>query len=552
MRRLCYLWIILFGLSVSPARANDPAAILRLVPDDYTFCIFSNDSKRLFQQEPTRLTRAFWNSALVQEALKTPEFARLQQAKDHLTKELGVTDTELIQATLGGTAALAYRKPTATDTAKEAGVLILRSPEPKALKKLVDRINELQTQSGELKTLEQVTKPNSYVKRVKTDQAASAEYYSLVEGLLIFSPNEIILNEILNNLKKTTSSVAERQQATLADPDAPLTLLINPRSFDGDVDELETLAKPSEKPVIKLFRQTWKGMDHVAISLTMKPVPTLALSLGADPAKLPSSILGLIEGYGRPLRLWANLPTESLISIVLPFQPTSFDRVFREIAPSEEYAKLRQSIISAVQPLGEEVAWDELLKQVGPEIAFWMLPPDAASERNFAAAVSLNPNQLAQAKKTAIDGIEFGVRLLVVQDSNYKVTTIKEDNYTIKKLSHPNFPKGLEPCYAIRDSVLVLASNPATLRTYSSDLPAKKATSTTLIKMSGSTWKTFVSERPEFLARVISGNNPPDDMALKIVKNMATLFAEIDRLELNVFTSPKQATLQLQLMERRP
>jgi hypothetical protein len=274
--------------------------------------------------------------------------------------------------------------------------------------------------------------------------------------------------------------------------------------------------------------------------------------LGADPAKLPPSVLGLIQGFGRPLKLWSQLPTESLVSVLLPFNPTAFDRIFRDIAPSEEYAKLQQSILSAVQPLGEEIAWDDLLKHIGPEIAFWMLPPNTEAERNFAVAVALNPKQLEQAKKTVIDGIEFGVRLLVVNDSNYKVTTIKESGYSIKKLSHPNFPKGLEPCYTIRDSVLVLASNPATLKTFQGEQPARKTSDTAILKLSGNTWKNFVTERPEIIARAISGQNPPDELAVRIVKNMARMFAEIDRIELNVTTTPKQATLQLQLLERRP
>src|SRR5436190_21315092 len=98
-------------LAVSPVAAAGPRDdLLRLVPDDYTFCVIvqglrdhgRGDSDLSFLEALSR-------SPVVKGLQSAPEAAKVQQAFEAILKDLGVTPQQLFEDLLGDALVFTYR-----------------------------------------------------------------------------------------------------------------------------------------------------------------------------------------------------------------------------------------------------------------------------------------------------------------------------------------------------------------------------------------------------------------------------------------------------------
>ncbi|WP_020473279.1 hypothetical protein [Zavarzinella formosa] len=545
-----------FALLVSTTSGATPVELLPLVPDDYSFCLVGHRATTaLSSPADSKFAKAFWQSPLVKEAASSPDIARLLTVKDQLVRELGVKDPELLELAFGGTVLLTYRKPAEGKPETEAGLLILHTEQGKKLRESVDHINQLQIKGGELRAIEEVKHPTPYWKRAKSDSTASPEYFWIEDGLLIFTSNETLLRETLARRKSPPAkSLAATQLKALGLEEAPLCLLMNPRSFDREVEAGVNAGKPGERTVLDLFGKTWKAIDQIGLHLSRKPDLTIGLTVGCEMERLPLAVKALVAGFNQPLRSWDRLPENALFALVLPFQTSKLDGFLKSVVPEGDHRKMREAVLSAVRPLGEDIEWDALLNTFGPEIAVWGSPPDAKHpglDPSVGVAIPLELKHAEASAKMLSEGIDFLIRLLCLSDSGYRVSTVKGEGFSIKKLSHPDFPAGVEPCYAIRSGTLLMASHPRMIEQYSPVARESKPRAVNpLIRLSGPTWGEHLVKAAPRMASKMSADPKEQERMTRLLKGLAPVVAELDRIEFNLTTEKNRARLQLQFIEQ--
>ncbi len=557
MMRFLFLSVgLTLGAFASGARGTTPADLLPLVPDDYTFCLVAHRADTgLRSPADSTVAKAFWQSAVVKELSSHPDVVKLLTAKDQLVRQLGTTDADLMDLAFGGTLALIYRKPADSKPETEAGLLILHTERAKPLAEIVDRINQLQIRGGDLRAVEEVKHKSPYWKRAKADPAAAAEFYWLGDGLLIFTSNESLLRDTLDRrLTSPAKAVAATQFKNLGLADSPLALLVNPRSFDREVEAEAQAGKPGQRTVLDLFAQSWKAVDQIAVYARRSPDWTFGLAVGCDTARLPAAVRTLLAGFGRPLNSWDRLPEEALFAMVLPFQLAKADEFLKAVVPEGDHKKMRDAVLAAVQPLGETIEWETLLRAFGPEVAVWVSPPqEKTAVPALAVALPLDPADAVASAKLATDGLDFLVRFLSLTDAAYKVSAVKVGGVSVKKVAHPSFPPGVEPCYAVRDGAVILASHPRMIGEYR--VPAADTKSrdlNPLIRMSGRAWGQYLDGNAEQVVEKLTADPKQQASTARLLKGLSPMLTELDRVEINVTAEKNRARLQLQFVGRRP
>src|SRR5262249_10709685 len=150
---------------------------------------------------------------------------------------------------LGDAVAFAYSPAPADRPNDERAVLLIRPRKSEVLAKLLDKMNELQTKSGELKAVTRKEHGGAaYFERPKA--ACGSEFYCFRGTPFAFSGSEADIKGVIDRDKaaqpdKTPELVARMQKLGVAD--AVAVLLVNPRQLDAEVKATVAAAKPDEK-----------------------------------------------------------------------------------------------------------------------------------------------------------------------------------------------------------------------------------------------------------------------------------------------------------------
>lgn len=548
------LSLLLATLFVSPSFGT-PKELLASLPDDYTFSLVVNDLRLDQGTKLSKLGEDKSTSQIVELLKSSEDWVRLTKIKDHLVRELGKSEDELAEVLFNGTIVLAYRKSAGKVPENESGALIIKPKNPKLLKDIIERVNQIQIKSGELKSVEEVAYKIPYLRRVKSSPDASSDFYNFDGQSLIFTSSETFLREVLERRhSKASVSNAALALTSLGLEKEPIFVLVNPRSFDVDVEAGLISSKPKDKPLAELFWKTWKAIDHLGVFISADPHPTLGLTVSAQPEKLPPLVRSIFGGFNRPLQIWNRIPESVLFGMALPINLNAVDDFFKMVLPKEDHAKMVDAVLAVVRPIGEELSWEQFLNSFGPEFAFWVSPPEPGSKNedpSLAVVIPLNTIKEKQSLKIASDGLDFGVRFLSLTDRSYRVATSEKDGVKIRTLSHPRFPAGVEPSYAIKDESLIVASHPRMIKEYQlrPDKP-KTSTESTLFRISGNAWQSYLKSGKNRILSVLAQDEKSRVEMDKAIDLVSQSFDVLDRVELNLSTESKRATLKLQLIER--
>src|SRR5260370_34125644 len=148
------LAVMLLAAPVSAATPREE--LLRLVPEDVGFCLVLEDlrghgtalANSLFvKQVPT--------SPLGGKLLSAPETQKLTKLDNFLQRYLDLTATQLRDDILGDALVLAYRPGPPDKPEEEEGFVLLRARDAKLLARLVEQLNALQKESGDLQAVEE-------------------------------------------------------------------------------------------------------------------------------------------------------------------------------------------------------------------------------------------------------------------------------------------------------------------------------------------------------------------------------------------------------------
>ena len=142
-------------VSSAPARAADPAGeVLRLVPPETRICLVVRDLRtHLRAIEGSPFEKWLEQSALGKHLNDPAEMAKIEQLETFLKEQFGVGFDQLLDDVLGDVVVLAYQPGPPGKPDDELGVVFVNARKPDLLATLVEKLNDFQKKTGEIKSV---------------------------------------------------------------------------------------------------------------------------------------------------------------------------------------------------------------------------------------------------------------------------------------------------------------------------------------------------------------------------------------------------------------
>ena len=550
------LAVVLFGCLPAAAPAAPRDDLLRLVPDDFTFCLVVQNLRDHAQSnEHSRFLMALAKSPLLGAIQATPEAKKAREALETILKELGVSVDQVRDDLLGDAVVLVYRKGPAGQPDHEDGLAFVHARDEELLARLVGRVNEIQKKSGELDSVEPVEfEGGRYFRRV---HGPSAQFYALNGHQLIVSTKEEGLRAVLTRrlAEKAGEPEVVRRMKTLGIIDAPVSLVVNPRSFDADIAVGAKAVKESERAFLSEFGKYWKAVDSVAVFARTAPTAEIGVALSVRPASLPKSAAMFFGEAGKRSPLWSAIPDDALFALVSRFHAESFADSMQEFLPVADRKKVLDGLGHATRPFTEADDIGPLIRGLGPDLGLWVTKPDVDDKTwvpRAILAVKVAPGDDGKRAEAAVmKSLDFLMRLACFLSPETRLQTLAKESVTA--VSHPSFPPGFRPCFGSKGGYLLVGSSPLANAGFTAPLagPAN-ADEVPVIRLSVTGWRAYLQTHQKEIARFFASAGAGDETEL-VGKMSAILpmFDGLDRIELVQKTGPDRVMLLLRVRDSR-
>jgi hypothetical protein len=534
--------------------------LLRLVPDDYTFCVVLQNLRELGKSEGnSSFLKGVAESPLIKGLQTTPEARKFQQAFESILKDLGVTPDQLRDDLLGDALVFAYRKGPAGQEGKEDGLILLHARDAMLLQRVVDRIVEIQTKAGEIKGVEAIGEGDDrYFRRMKTGEADPADYYAVRGHRLVFSGSESLLKSILPRLtaEGTGDPPIARRMKQLGINGAPVSVLINPRSFDADVAGGAQAAKGSEQAFLKEFATYWKAVDGLAFFVNVRPSLEVGLALNVRKADLPAPAARLFTEAVKRSPLWDRIPDDALFAVAGRIHFESLAATLGGFLLEEDRKKVLAAFAKAARAFGETEEYAAWARGLGPDAGFWVTAPEPGSKTwaphaVLAVKVADGPDGRG-AEAGAIRGLDFLARMASLQHDDLRIHSEKQGPVEVRSVMHPTaFPPGFRPAFAAKGGYVVLADAPETIRRFEPPTrPAADADEIPILRLSASGWRQYLAEHRGPLLEYLGGMKGADPKELRQHLDVLLPVLEgLDRIELVQRSGPDRVALVVRFQE---
>ncbi len=472
-----HIGLVILLLAALPAIAKDTRArdeLLRLVPEDVGFCVVVQDlrdySRKVLASPFVKQLRA---SALGQQLAAAPEMSRLEDADSQVQAFLNVSLTQLRGDIFGDAVVLAYRPGPPGKPEAEQGVLLVHARDPRLLARLVDRLNEVQSQSHDLEKLE--TRHLGEAVYYCREERQGKSYYFLRGSILAASKQEGILRETLQRaLQSSTAEPAllrNLRQCGVANDIA--CWWINPRAFDAHLEAGAAHADESQRAFLQTVRTYWKGIDGVALSLALAEKDVqIKLSAVATPQRLPALLRSTFTDTPKSSKLWSCFPDTAILAVAGRFDAADSMKELGTFMTPEARAHMHQTLSRGLgAALGKDIEKD-ILPYLGPDWGICVLAPER--DRHTLLPQSLTALRIRPDGKTPplptvlLNGLNALAGLAVFSynanhDDPIVLKTVVHGKTEIRYLSGQAFPEGVQPAYAFKDGYLLLASAPSVI-----------------------------------------------------------------------------------------
>ena len=556
-------------LVASAACATSPRdELLRLVPEDVGFCLVIEDLRShgtAFLASP--FFKQFRASPAAGKIVDSPETKKLSEIDQFLERNLHITSIQLRDEIIGDALVLAYRPGPPGKPQDEEGLFLLHARNPKLLAELLDRINDLQKQSGDLEKIEErVHKDRKYFHRV---DSKSENFYYLRGPLLAFSTREGILKQLIDRDVQPGSkaeSPVSRQFHLLNVTHPLLALWINPRSFQPALEERISEATGAQAVALKNLLVYWKAIEGIGVTVGLESDLELSISIRAKLERLPASARRFLQTAAVPSELWTSFPDNALFAMAGRFDVAAFVDACGEFVAEEARAPFRAAI---EQSLGAIVGTDVvtgLVPYLGPDFGICAVAPaenDKSWVPSIIAALRVRPGDGGMAPEIALSNAVNSLATLLVFTQNsgrpgsLKLVSTRQEKIEVKYLvDDERFPPGFQPAFAIKDRYALFASSPQAVKQFHE--PSTLASNTLLqesplIRVSLKEISKYLERHRSDLVKYSAAHKQiPEENAAQGLDKLIAGLKLFDRVELVQQTGPERATLTLRLRMSQP
>jgi hypothetical protein len=460
------LLLVLAAAPCASAQTTATQELLALVPKEFGFCAVLGDLRgngaRLEQQPWFKALKA---SPLGQTVLAAPEFRDLGKLEQDLKKHLDVDWPTIRDDLLGDAVVFAYRPP-APGHKDEYGLVLLKARRADVLSRLVDRLNELQRQSGELKSLDvRQHQGVSYHRRVHDK---NTHYYLQRGPILAVSAREEVIQAVIDNKDAGSAPIHDALRRAGADK-ALAALWLNPRMFDAELEAKAQKDIGAEGKVLSALLTYWRALDGIVLAADVHEHLEARFTLLARPADLPAAARKWFERPVQPSALWQHFPANSILAVA---GRTDFDELFSnlaELAPAKQRKDMLEGVGKTLKAALGLDPFKQGLPNIGPDWGLCVLPAaDAAQFPQAVAALAVKP----PADQAIYKALQFFVNIGLFEhnrthDQPIQLRTLQQGPVEIKHLANDElFPAGFQPALALKDGYLMLATSPAAVAAF--------------------------------------------------------------------------------------
>jgi hypothetical protein len=567
--RLALLTLGLTALVCAPAMAGgvSPAdELLRYIPGDAGFCLVGRDLRAHGQDlADSPFVAALRKTPAGEAVARADEMVRLSKFQGQLQEQLGLDWVKLRDDIFGAAIALAYWPGPPGKPEDEAGLILIRARVAKTLSDLVDRLNQMQKDSGEVREVEQRSHRGlTYFVRVERDKPPT--YYRLQGPVLILTGKESLLLRALD-LERSTAADAEpavaREFRLLGAARSVVAVWINPRAFDAHVRE-RCAAKTPEQDAMKTFERYWKALDGAAVTLDLEQDASVALTVRCHTDQLPTAARRFFAEAARPSDLWQAFPDHVLVAAAARLDFAALVEAVGEFLPSSGHLAIAGELNRALgPPLGKDFV-KEVLPCIGPDIGFCMYAPAVADKnwcpQGFAALKVSAGDPSAPVDQALLTGLQAVAMLAVVahnsKDGDHPLTlkTLIQDKREVKYLSGDGvFPPGLQPAFSLHSGYLVAATSPTAMARFSPASAPRASDTVPLVRIGFREWREYLKTRLPTMTAVLAEKEglSPDEVRSRL-EGLAGTLEVFDSLEVSARPAPGQAAITVRLHTAQP
>jgi hypothetical protein len=549
----------------APSRAAPRDELLRLVPDDVAFCLVVQDLRghaRALEASP--FARSFVTSPLGTALLGSAEVKKLVEVDAFLKQHLGVGWAELRDDVVGEAVVLAFRAAAPGETDGDQGLFLARARGAQALADLVERLNRVQKEAGDLSAVEARTHQGATYYR-RAERRGSTFYY-LNGPILAFSSGEALVKQAIegDRGRRDGEPAVARELRLLGAERALAALWVNPRAFDAAMTANAARARPEEAAAQRALLGAWKALDGAALTLSLEKDLRLGLAVRARAELLPPAWRRLLDGTATASELWGRFPEDALLTVAGRLDATALLEALDELlAPASRRALHEALERSFGDPAGMEFVTG-LLPALGPDIGVCVTAPPAAEPSFWPRAVAAlkvrRGTGPASAETAALNALTFYAQLAVISHNKSQKETISlrteaAQGVEVRCLTGGAFPPGVRPAFALHDGLLIVGSTPEAVRELA--LAPRRAVpgggEAPLLRLSlGRLRRYLESRRDALVAAVAQREGAGKDEAARRLAGLLAVLEHGEQLVLTRGRTGPAGTLTLRLETTRP
>ena len=552
-------------LTSAPARAlASGEKLLRLVPENMALCLLVEDLRAhasAFLASP--FLKQFLISPFGKELLASAEIAKLREVDSFVQKKLQITVTQLRDDILGDAIVLAYSPGPVDKPDREQGLLLLEARDPDRLAKVLERLLALQKESGEVKTVEELTRGRH--KFLKVVGQNSTTLYLRSGAILAVTSQETVLTDVMARLDNPSASSIFKDRFPSLDPSGRiLSVWLNPKPYRALLEKQAGLVKGAQLAALNTFLRYWNALDCVGLFVTHKVGCELTIAVEGRPGDLPPGGASMWPRRTSPANdLAGRWPAGAFLTLTrfidLPGTVLGISEFMDASARKELRASVEQK---AAAMLGQDVV-QEALPSIGPECGFAISAPpssDAGWFPHVLAAVRVRPTPADPTPELLLVNTLNSLATLAVFAQNQtkpgsmSLRSRILDGTEIKYLScAAEFPPGLEPAFAWRGGYLVVGSSPAAIARFAARSPERPPVPASFLQMLFPPLVAYLRDRQDVLAAYHAAHDGVNKAEAKAGLERMTAFLELfDRFEVTSRTLPNGMALSARLQFAAP
>src|SRR5262245_34994590 len=302
---------------VAPAAAPE-SELLRLTSTESTFCVVVRDVRGFTASAwDGPFAKAFRQSALGTALASAPETAQLEAFMQMLPKALQVEWAKVRDQVFGDVIVLSYQNGPPGKPEQERGLLLTWTRDAKLAASLIERLNAVQKESGELTELRPETyRGETFYRRVKNK--GPNEFYFQKGQIFAFGTHESAIRRAIELDQEVPPADREApplvKELERVDPSGLATIWLNPRSFDAELANKLQAAKGQEAAFLAAFAKIWKALDGVGVSCRLGQDIEIELTVATRKEDLPLPLVRFASAFNEPSAFWRAVPDDALFA----------------------------------------------------------------------------------------------------------------------------------------------------------------------------------------------------------------------------------------------